>query len=103
MRHLQPASPVPETELTHDGAVTSINYTHDTELEVVSKAIQWIYHILPSEKSFYLEAHKKRSNIFNWLLKRRRIRTRWCKKADNWLALIKFACAHIVFDMALYG
>lgn len=40
---------------------------------------------------------------FNWLLKRRSIRTRWCKKADNWLALIKFACANIVFDMAFYG
>lgn len=38
-----------------------------------------------------------------WLVKRRSLRTRWCKKAQNWLALIQFACAHILFDMAFYG
>ena len=25
------------------------------------------------------------------------------KRANNWLALIHFACAHILFDMAIYG
>ncbi|HEU5101689.1 MAG TPA: transposase, partial [Roseiflexaceae bacterium] len=40
---------------------------------------------------------------FSWLLKRRSIRTRWCKKAENWLALVQFACAHILCDMAIYG
>ena len=40
---------------------------------------------------------------FNWLIKRRSLRIRWCKKPDNWLALIQFACAHILFDMAFYG
>jgi transposase len=40
---------------------------------------------------------------FNWLLKRRSLRTRWCKKADNWLALVQLACAHILCDMAIYG
>jgi putative transposase len=40
---------------------------------------------------------------FNWLLKRRSLRTRWCKKASNWLALVQFACAHILCDMAIYG
>jgi putative transposase len=38
-----------------------------------------------------------------WLVKRRSIRTRWSKKADNWLALLQFACAHILHDMAIYG
>jgi putative transposase len=38
-----------------------------------------------------------------WLVKRRSIRTRWCKKAENWLALLQFACAHILHDMAIYG
>lgn len=38
-----------------------------------------------------------------WLVKRRSIRVRWCKKAGNWLALLQFACAHILHDMAVYG
>jgi putative transposase len=37
-----------------------------------------------------------------WLGRRRSIRTRWCKKPQNWLALIYFACAHILFDFAFY-
>ena len=39
----------------------------------------------------------------SWLGKRRSIRVRWCKKYENWLALIQFACAHILFAMAFYG
>jgi putative transposase len=38
-----------------------------------------------------------------WLTKRRSIRVRWCKKAENWLAFVQFACAHILMDMAIYG
>jgi len=38
-----------------------------------------------------------------WLNKRRAIRTRWTKSAANWLALLQFACAHILFNMAIYG
>lgn len=38
-----------------------------------------------------------------WLVRRRSIRTRWCKKPENWLALIQLACAHIVFDLAVSG
>lgn len=33
----------------------------------------------------------------HWVAKR--IRTRWCKKADNWLALLQFACADILFHI----
>jgi len=40
---------------------------------------------------------------FAWLVKRRSIRTRWCKKASNWLAFIQFACASILCDMAVFG
>jgi putative transposase len=40
---------------------------------------------------------------FNWLVKRRSIRTRWCKKAANWVALVQLACAHILCDLAIYG
>jgi putative transposase len=40
---------------------------------------------------------------FGWLAKRRSIRVRWCKKADNWLAFIQLAAAHILLDLAVYG
>ena len=39
----------------------------------------------------------------SWLAKRRSIKLRWCKKAQNWLALVQFACAHILCDLAIYG
>ena len=39
----------------------------------------------------------------SWLIKRRSIRTRWSKKVANWLALVQFACVHILFDMAVFG
>lgn len=39
----------------------------------------------------------------SWLNKRRSIRTRWSKKTGNWLALVQFACAHILLDMAVFG
>jgi putative transposase len=39
----------------------------------------------------------------SWLAKRRSIRTLWCKKAENWLAFVFLACAHIVLDLAIYG
>ena len=38
-----------------------------------------------------------------WLTKRRSIRVRWCKKFENWKALIQFACTHILFNRAFYG
>jgi len=40
---------------------------------------------------------------FSWLAKRRTLRTRWCKKSQNHLALVQFACAHILMNMAIYG
>jgi hypothetical protein len=40
---------------------------------------------------------------FSWLAKCRSSRTRWCTKAANWLALLQFACAHILFDLAFSG
>jgi putative transposase len=40
---------------------------------------------------------------FSWLVKRRSMRTRWCKQAANWLAFVYLACAHILCNMAIYG
>jgi transposase len=37
-----------------------------------------------------------------WLTKRRSLRTRWSKKAHNWLALIQ-ACAHVLLNLAVFG
>ena len=39
----------------------------------------------------------------SWLTKRRSLRTRWAKKAGNWLALVQLACAHILFNLAVFG
>lgn len=38
-----------------------------------------------------------------WLAKRRGIRTRWCKKPENWLALLQFGCASILHDLTIFG
>lgn len=38
-----------------------------------------------------------------WLAKRRSLRVRWCKQSANWLSFIHLACAHILFDLAVYG
>jgi putative transposase len=39
----------------------------------------------------------------SWLTKRRSLRTRWSKKAQNWLALIQLACAHVLLNLAVLG
>jgi len=39
----------------------------------------------------------------SWLTKRRSLRTRWAKKAENWLALVQLACAHILLNLAVLG
>ena len=39
----------------------------------------------------------------SWLVKRRSLRTRWSKKAENWLALVQLACAHILLNLAVFG
>lgn len=39
----------------------------------------------------------------SWLAKRRSIRTRWSKRAGNWLAFVQLACSHILFNLAVSG
>lgn len=39
----------------------------------------------------------------SWLTKRRSIRTRWSKKAENWLAFVQFACADVLLNLAVFG
>jgi transposase len=38
-----------------------------------------------------------------WLCKRRSLKVRWCKKSENWVALIQLACAHILLTAAIFG
>lgn len=40
---------------------------------------------------------------FSWLAKRRSLRTRWCKKQNNWLAFVQLACADILLGLAFSG
>ena len=39
----------------------------------------------------------------SWLTKRRSLRTRWSKKAQNWLALIQLVCAYVLLNLAVLG
>ena len=39
----------------------------------------------------------------SWLTKRRSLRTRWSKEAENWLGLIQLACAHVLLNLAVLG
>lgn len=38
-----------------------------------------------------------------WLCKRRGLKVRWCKKVENWIALIQLACAHVLLEQAIFG
>ena len=59
------------------------------------------------EKGSSEEVHPARrwvvERTISWLTKRRSIRTRWAKKAENWLALVQFACAHILLNLVVFG
>jgi transposase len=53
---------------------------------------------LPGEKSFPARRWVV-ERTFSWLAKRRSIATRWCKKAENWLAFVQMACAQILLNI----
>jgi putative transposase len=60
-----------------------------------------------SEKEIAESFHPARrwviERTISWLNKRRGIRTRWSKKAENWLAFVQFACAHLLLNLAVFG
>ena len=60
----------------------------------------------PSDKSS-TRIHPARrwmvERTISWLVKRRSLRTRWSKKAGNWLAFVQLACAHILLNLAVFG
>jgi len=56
-----------------------------------------------SSKKVYPARRWMVERTISWLLKRRSLRTRWSKKAGNWLALIQLACAHILLNLAVFG
>jgi putative transposase len=61
----------------------------------------------PQRKDSHGEPHPARrwvvERTISWLTKRRSLRTRWSKKAENWLALVQLACAHILLNLAVFG
>jgi putative transposase len=61
----------------------------------------------PQRKDFQEELHPARrwvvERTISWLTKRRSLRIRWSKKAENWLALVQLACAHILLNLAVFG
>lgn len=58
--------------------------------------------LLPEEKTFPARRWVVERTL-GWLAKRRSIRTRWCKKPENWLAFLQFGCATILHDLAIFG
>src|SRR5215208_2814411 len=61
----------------------------------------------PTEEDSPRKIHPARrwvvQRTISWLVKRRSLRTRWAKKAENWLALVQLACAHILLNLAVFG
>ncbi len=59
------------------------------------------------EEDSHGEPHPARrwvvERTISWLTKRCGLRTRWSKKAENWLALIQLACAHVLLNLAVLG
>lgn len=56
-----------------------------------------------SSKKVYPARRWVVERTISWLTKRRSLRTRWSKKAANWLALVQLACAHILLNLAVFG
>jgi putative transposase len=57
---------------------------------------------IPGEKRYPARRWVVERTI-GWLGKRRSIRTRWCKKSQNWLAFVQLAAAHILLNLAIFG
>lgn len=58
---------------------------------------------LVAEEQVYPARRWVVERTISWLNKRQSLRTRWSKKAGNWLALVQLACAHILFNLAVLG
>ena len=71
-------------DLTEDSS--DENRTQETSSEKVHPARRWVV-----------------ERTVSWLTKRRSLRTRWAKKAENWLALVQLTCAHILLNLAVFG
>ena len=81
------------------------------ELREFAASAGYITHIKKKGESKDSEAPQKIhparrwmvERTISWLMKRRSLRTRWSKKAENWLALVQLACAHILLNLAVFG
>jgi transposase len=80
----------------------SAGYVTHIKAKAKRKEVGWT----PEEDSPE-EVHPARRRIvertISWLSKRRGLRARRAKKAGNWLALVRIACAHILLNLAVSG
>jgi putative transposase len=53
---------------------------------------------IPGEKTYPARRWVVERTL-GWLTKRRSVRTRWCKKPENWLAFLKLASADILLNL----
>lgn len=77
-----------------DGRVLQV----ESAVESAGDGRRWIPRALQPQREVWIV-----ERTVSWLSKRRSLRTRWFKKAGNWLALVQLACAHILLNLAVFG
>jgi putative transposase len=86
---------------------SSGGYTTHIKVNPRKKRLNPIERPSSQQKDSHGEPHLARrwvvERTISWLTKRRSLRTRWSKKAENWLALIQLACAHVLLNLAVFG
>jgi putative transposase len=82
-------------------------YTTHIKVNSRKKAATETSGLSSQQRDSHGEPHPARrwvvERTISWLVKRRSLRTRWSKKAENWLALVQLACAHVLLNLAVFG
>lgn len=87
--------------------VASAGYTPHIKVNPRRKGTERSSDEHPTEELSSEKVHPARrwvvERTISWLNKRRGVRTRWSKKAENWLALVQLTCAHVLLNLAVFG
>lgn len=83
--------------------VGSLRATSSTSRLIPGKKAPSVHRVKKPQRGFTRRGDGWWSGRISWLVKRRSLRTRWSKKAENWLALIQLACSHILLNLAVFG
>src|SRR5215210_999202 len=87
--------------------VASAGYTPHIKVNPRTKGTERSSDERPTEEPSSEKVHPARrwvvERTISWLNKRRGVRTRWSKKAENWLALVQLTCAHVLLNLAVLG